>query len=484
VVWIAKSPAIAWKHGLHFRLPFHLTEPLFIAADLIVILGTSVLTGITYERCFLGNSGSIQTYLGVGLIIFVNFSAISAARGNYRLSRLLEFRGGTRDVTLYWALVCSLLLVVAFSLKITGSMSRGATLSFFVMGWAAIVTWRAVLQRILTRTLADGGFAERKILVIAEEEGRATSKELWELRRYGYNPVKTFEIKQNEITAGGSELTSSIRATIDAVIETSRREQIEDVFLSIPWNHCECIERIVAELRVLPLPVHLLPDQQVALFLARPLIHVGNTRAVELKRSPLTAGEQLLKRTIDLLIGVLALVLLSPFMLLAALLIKFDSQGPVFFVQTRNGSNGRNFHILKFRTMHVLEDGPVIRQATRNDPRITRLGRVLRHLNIDEWPQLFNVIIGDMSLVGPRPHAAAHGSEYEKIVANYAFRHHMKPGITGWAQVNGLRGEIHTIDWMTKRVEFDLWYINNWSVRLDIKILIRTLILGCQESAY
>ena len=148
------------------------------------------------------------------------------------------------------------------------------------------------------------------------------------------------------------------------------------------------------------------------------------------------------------------------------------------FLQTRNGFNGRPFKMHKFRTMFVLEDGPVIRQATKDDPRVTRLGRLLRRANIDELPQLLNVIAGDMSLVGPRPHASAHNSEYEKIIANYAFRHHVKPGLTGWAQVNGLRGETRTVDIMAKRVEFDLWYINNWSFWLDFKILLRTFDSG------
>jgi undecaprenyl-phosphate galactose phosphotransferase/putative colanic acid biosynthesis UDP-glucose lipid carrier transferase len=153
-------------------------------------------------------------------------------------------------------------------------------------------------------------------------------------------------------------------------------------------------------------------------------------------------------------------------------------------MQTRNGFNGRPFKIFKFRTMSVLEDGLVIRQATKSDPRTTRLGRVLRRSNIDELPQLFNVIAGDMSLVGPRPHAAVHNSKYEKVIAKYAYRHHVKPGLTGWAQINGLRGETKTIDLMAKRVEYDLWYIKNWSIWLDFRILLHTLIVGLQSTAY
>ena len=171
-------------------------------------------------------------------------------------------------------------------------------------------------------------------------------------------------------------------------------------------------------------------------------------------------------------------------MLMTAVLIKLDSRGPVLFFQTRNGFNGRAFRIVKFRSMYVLEDGNEIRQATRGDPRVTRLGWWLRRSNIDELPQLFNVLQGDMSLVGPRPHAVAHNNEFEKLVANYAFRHHVKPGITGWAQVNGYRGETPTPESIAKRVELDIWYINNWSFWTDIRILFRTLILGIQPTAY
>jgi len=153
-------------------------------------------------------------------------------------------------------------------------------------------------------------------------------------------------------------------------------------------------------------------------------------------------------------------------------------------MQTRNGFNSRTFKIFKFRTMSVLEDGPCIRQATKNDARVTNIGRILRRTNVDELPQLFNVLAGDMSLVGPRPHASAHNSEYEQLIANYACRHHVKPGLTGWAQVNGFRGETRTVDLMQERVELDLWYIDNWSMWLDFKILVKTLCIGSQPTAY
>jgi undecaprenyl-phosphate galactose phosphotransferase/putative colanic acid biosynthesis UDP-glucose lipid carrier transferase len=210
----------------------------------------------------------------------------------------------------------------------------------------------------------------------------------------------------------------------------------------------------------------------------------SNEEAPGIQRAPLSKIERFAKRCVDIFGAATVLIILSPLMLLTALLVKQDSRGPVFFFQTRNGLNGRAFKIVKFRTMNVLEDGNIIPQATRRDPRVTRVGRWLRRTNIDELPQLLNVLYGDMALVGPRPHAAAHNTEYEKCVRHYAFRHRVKPGITGWAQVNGYRGATPTSGLMAKRVEFDLWYINNWSMWLDIKILLQTLIMGLQPNAY
>jgi Undecaprenyl-phosphate glucose phosphotransferase len=462
------------------RLPFHLVERAVVLVELFIVVAASVLSGVGYHWIFLDAVGSIVTFLGVGLLVFVNFSAISAARRNYRPSELLNFRRQVRDVTLTWTFVCLMLLAVAFSLKITEGFSRGASITFFVIGWSAIVAWRGYASHFLARAMADGAFAERKILLLAEEDQLAKSTTLFELRRCGYKPVKIFKIKQSEIEASG--IPSSLRATLDEIIKASRLEQIEDLYLLISWDHRRCIEDILTVLRVLPVPIHLMPDENVARFLTNRLVNVGAAWTAELRRAPLTPAEQVLKRAVDVIASGLGLVLLTPLLLVTALLIKLDSRGPVLFRQTRNGFNGRSFQIFKFRTMRVLEDGPDIQQATRNDPRVTHLGRWLRRASIDELPQLLNVLRGNMSLVGPRPHAAAHNNEYEKLIANYAFRYHVKPGITGWAQVNGYRGETQTVELMSRRVELDLWYINNWSIWLDVRILLKTLIFGLRQS--
>ncbi|HMA48283.1 MAG TPA: exopolysaccharide biosynthesis polyprenyl glycosylphosphotransferase [Magnetospirillaceae bacterium] len=180
------------------------------------------------------------------------------------------------------------------------------------------------------------------------------------------------------------------------------------------------------------------------------------------------------KRLLDIVLGSILLLTCLPLALLIALLVRLDSPGPVLFRQCRIGFNGRPFHILKFRTMHVLEDGQAVVQAAPHDPRVTRLGRLLRKLSLDELPQLINVLAGDMSLVGPRPHAAVHDDYYGKRIANYAYRRHVRPGITGWAQINGARGATPTLSDMQARADLDAWYVDHGSLAIDLVILLRT----------
>jgi Undecaprenyl-phosphate glucose phosphotransferase len=464
-------------------LPFEAIGWIAVAVDFIIIMATSVLADVGYQWGFLNSGGSDERFVGVGLLIFANFSAVAAARGNYQPRNLLNSGRQIREVILAWALVALMLLGAAFSLKIAATFSRVSTVTLFVLGCALIVLWRVLLSNLIVRALEEGAFAERKIVLIAEKDQWSSSRALLELSRCGYRPTRIFEISRSETDAFG--VPSSLRATLNEVIELSRRAPIEQLFLLVKWDHARLIEDVISILRILPLPIHLLPDENVARFLATPMLEVGTAWTAELKRAPLSVAEQALKRAFDVLAAGLGIILLSPLLLTSVLLIKLDSKGPVLFTQTRNGFNGRSFRIFKFRTMSVLEDGPHIRQATRDDPRVTSVGRWLRRTSIDELPQLFNVLGGSMSLVGPRPHAVAHNTEYERVVANYAFRYHVKPGISGWAQVNGFRGETSTVDLMEKRVEFDLWYVSNWSFWLDVRILWKTLALTpWQASAY
>jgi exopolysaccharide biosynthesis polyprenyl glycosylphosphotransferase len=226
----------------------------------------------------------------------------------------------------------------------------------------------------------------------------------------------------------------------------------------------------------LPAEIHLGPEQILHKFETTQLSKRGPMSSLQLTRPPLSRFEVMLKRLFDLLAAGSGLALLTPLLLVVMALIKLDSTGPVFFLQRRYGFNQREFRIVKFRTMTTLDDGDEIRQAVRGDPRITRIGRWLRRWNIDEIPQLFNVLAGDMTLVGPRPHALTHNHDYERKISLYARRHNVKPGITGWAQIHGFRGETNTDDKMRLRVEHDLYYIDNWSLWLDLRILIQTVL--------
>ena len=480
------DPSSLWgqfSYGMAGRfLPFHMIEKAVLCSDLILILVTSLLTGVAYHILFLNSLGPVETFLSVGGVICVNFSAILAARGDYRPQNLVDFWKQAREVTGIWLFIFLVLSAVGFSFKISDSYSRGATLTSFAVGWLAIIVWRFVIARFIARSLAQSTFAEQKVILVAEKGQLAETSNVEELKRCGYRPVRTFEFESASVSSFG--VSDWLSASIKEIVDVTRQEKIGCVFLLLSWEDRRSIERLTELLRALSIPVYLLPDRNVAHFLGGRLVNIGTAWTAEIKRAPLTSTEQACKRMIDLLIASAVLMTLTPIMLLVAALIKLESRGPVLFMQTRNGFNGRSFKMCKFRTMSVLEDGPVIRQATKGDPRVTRFGRLLRRTSIDELPQLLNVIFGDMSLVGPRPHASAHNTEYEKIIANYAYRYHVKPGLTGWAQVNGLRGETQIIDLMKQRIEFDLWYINNWSLWLDFNILLRTLLIGLQPTAY
>ncbi|MFZ0847488.1 MAG: undecaprenyl-phosphate glucose phosphotransferase [Pseudolabrys sp.] len=464
-------------------LAFRYIEPLAFVGDFFIIFSTSVLSGVGYHLLLSDTTGDAKDFIAVGALVWANFAALTSAQRNYRVENLINRGRQLRFVTSSWWLICVLLVSVAFTLKISGDFSRGATLSFFFAGWVSLIGYRFVLAQMLSKALAQGKFAQKKIIVIAERGQMNSGQAIADLRKCGYSPIKTFEISTTEMESAG--VGKSLRAKLNEIISVCQTETIDHLVLLIKWDRRQFIEELTQMLRVLAIPVNLLPDDNASRFLTARTANVGTKWTVELQRAPLTVFEQALKRLFDICLAAVALIVLSPLLIITALLIKLDSKGPALFRQNRHGFNGHKFAIYKFRTMRVLEDGKIIRQATRDDPRVTRLGHWLRQTSIDELPQLFNVIAGQMSLVGPRPHAVAHNDEYGKLVANYAFRHHMKPGITGWAQVNGYRGETQTVDKMERRVEHDLWYINHWSLWLDLRILLKTSALAYrQPTAY
>jgi Undecaprenyl-phosphate glucose phosphotransferase len=460
-----------------------LVEKAVLTVDVIFIMAAGVVCSFGYQWMTNGDLAHVMAFVGLGIIVAINFAAIMTARRNYHLKHLALFGRQARDSIIIWSSVYGILAVAGFTMKISSDVSRGSAILFFVGGLATLLLFRILVANLISQALANGSFARKNIIIIAEQDRNTSSRSLIELRRYGYRPVKTCEVSKAEI--GSLGITGSLRSKLADVVQIARDQRIEDIYLLFDWQHRRAIDGILDALAVLPVSVHLVPDESAARFLNHPIANVGGTWTAELRRAPLSRTELAAKRFFDVGLATVALLTLLPLMLITAILIKLDTRGPVFFLQKRNGFNGRAFDIFKFRTMHVLEDGLVIAQATRNDPRVTNLGRWLRRSSIDELPQLLNVIRGDMSLVGPRPHATSHDSDYEKRIANYAFRHHVKPGLTGWAQINGYRGETRQVEQMQRRVEHDLWYINNWSPWLDLKIVVQTVLVTLrQTSAY
>jgi Undecaprenyl-phosphate glucose phosphotransferase len=468
------------KRRWHNLLSPEFIEKAVLAADVILILAASLIYSIGYSLIAPVAFAHVGAFVGVGMIVAVNFTAIMTARQNYHLEKLAAFSRQAKDTIIVWTSVYAMLAVVGFTMKISSDFSRGSAILFFAGGLVTILLWRFLTASLISQSLAKGSFAKKKIIVITEQDQHVGSRALSELRRYGYYPAKTCELSRAEIAS--SNITASLRSKLEDVIQAGRDEQIEDIYILIDWRHHRVIQWVLHALAALPPSVHLVPDANIAQFLNYPITNIGGTWTAVLRRAPLSRTERAAKRFFDISLAAAGILTLLPLMLVTALLIKLDSRGPILFQQRRNGFNGQTFDIFKFRTMRCLDDGPVVPQATRNDPRVTRIGRWLRRSSIDELPQLFNVIRGDMSLVGPRPHATSHNSEYETLIANYAYRHHVKPGLTGWAQVKGYRGETRRIEQMERRVEHDLWYINNWSPLLDLRIILQTIVVTLRQT--
>jgi undecaprenyl-phosphate galactose phosphotransferase/putative colanic acid biosynthesis UDP-glucose lipid carrier transferase len=391
------------------------------------------------------------------------------------LLRALEWR----KIVGSWLAVLLAIVSFLFLLKLGASFSRGATVGFAVVGLVLLVGSRALIATGLRSALARGLIAGKRAIVVGvrEELDQRSPADL--LRKYAIREVGRFELPPD---CDHDASMADSRAVLRAAVNTARANDAEMVLMAIGWTDKARYDLIRERLRALPLPVVLLPDRSVRSILAQPVAEMGSDIAVQVQRAPLSAIELSLKRTFDLIGASMALVLFWPLLLVVGVATKLSSPGPVLFRQYRRGFNGREFAIYKFRTMTVQENGETIEQARPDDKRVTPLGRLLRATSIDELPQLINVLRGEMSLVGPRPHAVAHDDRYEKLIANYASRLRVKPGITGWAQTEGCRGETKRVELMERRVDLDLWYISNWSIWLDLRIVLRTCVKIWRDS--
>ena len=410
------------------------------------------------------------SYIGLGCLVGGLTVALLKSRNLYDRSFVL---GDDVVVPIIktWFVVFSLLAIASFLLGMQPDYSRGALVTYFASGGIALIGIRQGARSLLQRATRAGSLATRRVILIGDSREVSEADYREKLRRHGYRLAKTilFDCATEE-----RETAAKLAETDFARL--ARAGEVDEVLLAFRWSDMACIDAILAELRVLPVPIRLLPDFAASRYIAGPMTDIGLAKAIDLHRPALRPWERSVKMSVDCVLAAAGLALFSPLFVAVAIMIKLDSPGPVFFRQSRVGFNGRQFRILKFRTMRTLDDGADIRQATRGDARVTRIGRWLRSSSVDEIPQLVNVLLGQMSLVGPRPHAVAHDNQFGDAILHYSLRHRVKPGITGWAQVCGFRGETPTIEMVMKRVEHDLWYIHNWSFWLDAVILARTVV--------
>jgi Undecaprenyl-phosphate glucose phosphotransferase len=467
------SPRSLASGGL--RLEMLLNIFLAIECGFAGALGIALGTG--GEPREFATVGHAARYPGLAAATVVLFSMATFARRVQLRSHWLQPGLAIKEGALTWLLITISLSAVLTAAGANPPVSNSNPLIFFTLGLIGLILLRWGEQQAIRHFAKTGSLLQSRALLIRQMDC-PFSAAAGTIAAAGRAIDKT-------IVLPGAVADAEFGRRIDDAIAHLRGHTVSEVLLAASWSDAYFIEAVVRRLSVVPISVTLIADPAIGALLRRPLLGFGADKAVELQRPPLDEAQQLMKRLLDLTMAGLLLMLLLPLFALIAAAIAIDSRGPILFRQRRAGFNSQVFHIYKFRSMTVLDDGAVVEQAQRCDTRVTRVGRVLRRFSLDELPQLLNVLRGNMSLVGPRPHALAHDSEYGQLISSYAARHKVKPGITGWAQVNGWRGATPEPYLMARRVEHDLWYIENWSLWLDIKILMLTAFrLYGAENAY
>ncbi len=439
----------------------------------LAVIGLSI--GAVYESFAYGRIGVLALHSGAaGVTIGLLYAVPFLAKRSYTIPGYL--RGAHRPSRIFyaWNVAFVALLVLAFLTQTTIAVSRVTAVVFYGAGLLAMLALQGTVRRAIVAGLKSGRVPPRRIMLVGHKGSisgvsRRLATAVSEDERLGVRVVAVTQLPPKD---GPGDLAGDLAHAVGM----ARALLPDEIVIAASWNDDVTIDAAVRAFEQLPVAIHIDSGPVLARFSALHLRRVGNISTVSVAELPLTPGAVIVKRVFDIIGAAIALILLSPVFALAALLIKWDSPGPVMFRQERRGFNLDTFSIIKFRTMSVAPAPEDFEQAKPGDARITRVGRLLRRTSIDELPQLLNVLIGDMSLVGPRPHAVDHDRTFENRIRRYPRRLNMKPGITGWAQVNGLRGLTDTDEKMQHRVEADLYYIDNWSILFDVYILVLTVL--------
>ncbi len=447
-----------------------ITDAIALWEAAFVVL-TAWAVKIVYLDIYLAAVEQSGPYIRAGFVLALIVFSFFRRLGLYKPDRLRQPLRQIRRLLLGLGGSFLVLVAVLYLFKEAEQFSRGWMLLWFAASCIVLVSGRILLHACLkSRPLRDV-FHQRIAVYGAGELGKSVVDYLRGMAA-DVEVVGVFDDRKS-LTRG---VLLPVDGGLSTLVDFGKRNLYDQIIVAVPASE-ERLARVLDQLSILPVDVQLCPEIMNLPCTVFGFSKLGRLRLLDVQRRPMTARDQYIKATMDFVLGVIILALVLPIFPLIALAIKLDSSGPVFFRQRRHGYNHQIIRILKFRTMTVLEDGAVVQQVRNGDARVTRVGRFLRATNLDELPQVLNVLKGEMSLVGPRPHALAHDAFYAGLVKRYGCRLRVKPGITGWAQINGFSGETSEPNLMRKRVECDLNYIENWSVWLDLEIILLTIYL-------
>ncbi len=438
----------------------------------------------------------------MGLIAVVVFLLMSQLTGFHRRPDVGSADREMTTLATTWAMTVMVLAMLAFATRYGQHFARSVMMTWIALAPALIGLGRMCLRIVQGGMMKQGIGVRRLAIAGLNDLGRQTANNIGQDPSLGLQLVgfyddrslfrETSSTASDSPKAGSSEKKSTsvasettLTGTLADLVDQAREGKIDTVLITLPMRAEDRIKYLLDQLSDSTVSVYIVPDFFVFELLHSQWTSMGGIPAVSVFENPLFGVDGMVKRVSDILLASIALMGAAIPMALIAVGVKLTSPGPVFFRQRRYGLDGREILVWKFRSMRTCDNGPVIQQATQEDPRITRLGGILRRTSLDELPQLFNVLEGSMSLVGPRPHASAHNEQYRSLIRGYMLRHKVKPGITGLAQVNGCRGETDTLDKMQDRIDWDHRYIRSWSLWADIKIMIRTVFVVLkQDQAY
>jgi putative colanic acid biosynthesis UDP-glucose lipid carrier transferase len=380
-----------------------------------------------------------------------------------------------------WAILLGILLAIGYAVKFTEEYSRRVVLTWAVLTPTLVIGATLVLDFVMRRLLAHPLNARKVVFAGSNEVSQALASHLARSPELCMTVEGFFDDRSlDRLQLNGGMV--SLLGKLSALASYVKTRGVQVVFIALPARHIRRVTELLDNLRDTTASIYYVPDICIADLIQARSGEISGIPVISMCETPFSGSRGVSKRMTDVVVAGLILLLALPLMTIIALAIRVTSPGPVIFRQRRYGLNGEEIIVYKFRTMTVLEDGFSIAQATRDDPRITNVGRILRRYSLDELPQLINVLQGRMSLVGPRPHAVAHNEMYRKLIKGYMVRHKVRPGITGLAQVNGLRGETRSVEQMVVRVQYDLQYLRSWSIALDLKILAKTVICVWHDS--